>query len=80
MAHCCVPNTQQKELDTPPPQNNYEILTHLCLGLTDEMYVLRKSVEEMSQAIYDLTELIGIQSKRIEEWVGVAEEDPLASS
>ncbi len=40
----------------------------------DEILYLRRALEEHSREIFDLTELIGRLATKIEEWVGVAEE------
>ncbi len=47
-----------------PKQNNYE-------KIIDEIYVMRKTIEEGNLAIFDLTAIFGMLTKAIAEWVGV---------
>ncbi len=56
----------QETLDQPK-QNNYD-------RIIDELFWMRKELEDMKQAIYDLTVLIAKQRQEIEKWVGVEEE------
>ncbi len=42
--------------------------------MNTEFYLLRKSVEELTNQLFDNTELCGRLAQKIEEWVGVAEE------
>ena len=51
-----------------PTQNNYQIIL-------DELFWIRKEIEEIRQDIFDHSEVMGYLGRKIEEWVGVAEED-----
>ncbi len=54
-----------------------EASEHRVEGLETEFLYLRHEVETQNNLIFDLTELIGRLAEKIEQWVGVAEEDPV---
>lgn len=66
---------------TQPKQNNYEQIISNLREIKDEIFWMRKELEETKlnehvtgSRLYDLTTLIAILQAEIRIWVGVAEE------
>ncbi len=66
---------------TQPKQNNYEKILENQKEIKDEIFWMRKELEETKLTeiktgarIYDLTILVGLLQAEIRVWVGVAEE------
>ncbi len=57
-----------------PKQNNYDQLKIMLAVMKDEMFWIRKEFGDMISAFEDHTELIGRLARKIEDWVGVADE------
>ncbi len=82
----CGPSSPmtQTTFDSPtdePKQNNYERIIKLQQQVINEMTWLRHEWEDNKRDLFDLNELVGmlvnnirVQNRKIEEWVGVAEE------
>ncbi len=54
-----------------PKQNNYQTIINGQIRIEDEMFIMRKTIEELGQATYDITAIMGMLAKAIAEWVGV---------
>ena len=60
--------------DIPPAPKSATLMAFEWKAIVARLYELEQACMSMERANFDLAELIGRQSKKIEEWVGVAEE------
>lgn len=73
--------TQTRIEDHAPQQNNYDRIIDQLEKVQLELVYLRHEWEDNKRDLFDNNEMIGllakhirVQSRKIEEWVGVAEE------
>ena len=61
-------------IDTRPTQASENTKTAGVQLVLDDLFWMRKELEDLREAIFDHTVLIARLAQKIEEWVGVAEE------